>query len=416
MPLPSSLDYRERYESIPEGAKKITVCIPANNGLYFRDGGEELMFDFGETGYLVPNSIRLQFKFSITNGATRSDIIGTPVSAFFSKFETIIDDNKVEIINNFSQTNNLFVNLNYNIAQKYSNQFNFGYRVDTNLTVMNSRVLLINATATGALSMFIPCLLSNCDKYLPLWAMPKIRIILTTENINNMLTTTTTVEGIIISNPELVYECIDLGQEYDKVVKAKEKIYINSQSFSNSSVSVPLGNGNRVINFSHNFSNVRCAFVLFGSLVTALKLTESVDITNTSGSYSLTIGNRQFPQSEYSTLLNKGGIIMELVKCVNAIFGNGENMSIMNTEFNRVDNVFVPATSIDTPGKFYLPFLFECVNMSGRKEGISLKDQIISVNINQSIAQVTHRICSLILVYKSTIEIDIKNRRVNVRS
>lgn len=416
MPLPSSLDYRERYEPLPKDASRHTVSLSARNGNSFSDGGEEIIFDFHQTGYLVPDSLYLRFKLTAEAPSSGTFIL-LPFYNVFSKLETIIDDNTVDSINNYGRIQTLLVNLTMNVAQKYSNAFNLGITSSTNIENQESLTISSNTTTIVSLSGYIPCLLSNCDKLIPLQFMPKISMIFTTDILSNIISNfVTSVVGITISNPELCYDCVKLGEEYDKKIMSLGKIFIESQSFTNSSVFTRLSsNGNRNINFSSNLSYVKCAFITFSSMntVNGGKLNDAVDITNESGSYSMSIGNIQYPQVEMSALLNRSGVLMELKKCMKIVFGNGSNFSINDLEFGANDN-FVAATNPLSYGKFILPFLFEYINMRGEKQCKSVKNETITVNIKQSVVQSVNRPCNLILVYKGIFEIDLKNRLVKV--
>jgi len=417
MTLPSSLDYRERYETMPEGASTHTVSLQARNSLSFSNGGDELIFDFHQTGYLVPKSIYLRFKLSIVNASpSSSTYIILPFYTVFSKLQTIIDDKSVDTISPYGAIQTMLVNLNMNVAQKYSNQSNLGISSDPSIEFQETLFVLANQTTTISLAGFIPCLLSNCDKLIPLQFMPKISMVFTTDMIENMFATSTPINSISIINPELIYECVKLGSDFDKQLISMKNIFIKSQSFHNSSVLLMAGsNGNRNINFSSNFSNVKCAFITFSSMITVqgAKLNDAVDITNNSGSYSMVIDNKQYPMVELSTLNNKGGVLLELKKCVKAVFGNGDNFSINTLEFNRVDNI-VQSANPQSYGKFILPFLFENVNIRGEKVGVSFQNKNVVININQSVSQTVNRLCNLNLVYSAYLEIDLKNRLVKV--
>jgi hypothetical protein len=415
MSFPQELNYtKKELLPLPKTASRHTVCLQARNDLSFSDGGDELIFDFNQSDYLVPNSIYLRFQLSVVNGATLSYII-LPFYNVFSKLETRIDDNSVDTISQYGVIQTLLVNINMNVAQKYSYQ-NLGISSDTNIENQDALSIPANQTTTVSLAGFIPCLLSNCDKLIPLQFMPKISMIFTTDIIVNMFAISTTINSISITNPELVYECVKLGSDFDKQLISKRKIFIESQSFSNSSVLLKSGaNGNRNINFSSNFSYVKCAFITFSSMntVSGAKLNDAVDITNNSGSYSITIGNIQYPMVEMSALNNKGGFLLELKKCVKRVFGNNGDMSINTVEYTILDNT---TGNLYKPGKFIIPFLFENVNIRGEKVGVSFQNKDVVVNINQSVAQVVNRMCNLNLVYYAMLEIDLVNRKCIVRN
>jgi hypothetical protein len=72
--------------------------------------------------------IRYRYTLTNANGTDTSAIRGTPVYTFFSKLETIIGSTIYESITNYNQVMNMWVNLQYDVAQKYGLQSAFGYR------------------------------------------------------------------------------------------------------------------------------------------------------------------------------------------------------------------------------------------------------------------------------------------------
>ena len=74
--------------------------------------------------------------------------------------------------------------------------------------------------------------------------MPTISMFLTLDALSNMvdvLTNFETVNPLVLSNVELCFDFIELGSEVDAMVRGMgDKIYIKSQSFSNSTASILL--------------------------------------------------------------------------------------------------------------------------------------------------------------------------------
>ena len=80
-----------------------------------------------------------------------------------------------------------------------------------------------------------------------------------------------------------------------------DKIYIKSQSFSNASVGIPSGtSGSQSYVFNQRYASVKAAIVLISSSNNN-KLFDAIDITNATGSYSLSVSGVQYPQKPYST-------------------------------------------------------------------------------------------------------------------
>jgi hypothetical protein len=140
---------------------------------------------------------------------------------------------------------------------------------------------------------------------------------------------------------------------------------------------------------------------------------EAVDVTSSSGEYSLNISGVQYPQKPYSALNNKAGILQELRKCVGSIYDKTNNMAINTAEFNSVDNV---ANAVYTaPGKFYLGFNLEKLHSGALLTGISTNNSNITVNITQSTATTVVRTCNLLLVYDALIEISLIDKQSSVK-
>ena len=301
------------------------------------------------------------------------------------------------------------------VAQKYGLQAGYGYTTaGPTIEELDSRVIP-DVGETAYFSGPVPCMLTNvADKLLPLFAMPTISMVFTTDALTNIINPILTVTGITLSNVELCFDFIELGSEVDAMVRGMgPKLYIKSQSFSNSSVGIPVGaNGSQAIIFNQRYASVKGAIVSFSGAVNNKKF-DAVDITNNSGDYSLSISGVQYPQKPYSAVNNKSGILQELRKCIGSIYDKTNSMAINTLEFGRIDSV--ANTSYTAPGKFYLGFNLERLHSGSLLTGISTSNSNISVNINQSIASTVVRQCNLCLIFDALIEIDVMTRQSSVK-
>ena len=60
--LPSSVNYAEAITSIPEITTKYSVALQSVNGQSFRMSGQQIIFQFPNRGYLLPDSVYLRYK------------------------------------------------------------------------------------------------------------------------------------------------------------------------------------------------------------------------------------------------------------------------------------------------------------------------------------------------------------------
>lgn len=414
--LPSSVNYAEPIPSLPESSIKYDVALQPVNGQTFAMGGNQIIFQFPNRGYLDPQSIYLRYKAVTDNATTASNLLGCPFSAPFQRLETQFGSITVDSINDWNMVNHVLTNITMDIAQKYGMQSSYGYTTSATPTIeeLDSRII----PAAGETVYFagpLPCMLTNIqDKLLPLWAMPTISMVLTTDALTNIINPTGTVTAITLSNVELCFSFVEFGPEVDAMVRGMgQRIYVKSQSFSTSSVNIPSGaNGSSSYIFNQRFASCKAALVTFSGAINNKKF-DAVDITNNSGDYSLNISGVQYPQKPYSALNNKGGILQELRKCVGSIYDKTNNMAINTLEFNKVDNV---ANAVYTsPGKFYLGFNLEKLHSGALLTGISTNNSNISVNLTQSIASTVVRQCNLILVYDALVEIDLLSRQASIK-
>ena len=84
--LPSSVNYAEPIPSLPENATKYSVALQPVNGASFGMGGQQIIFQFPNRGYLLPDSVYLRYKLVTADATTASNMLGCP---FFRPFPKI---------------------------------------------------------------------------------------------------------------------------------------------------------------------------------------------------------------------------------------------------------------------------------------------------------------------------------------
>jgi hypothetical protein len=423
--LPSSVNYAEVLPSLPENSTRYSVALQPVNGATFAPSSQ-IIFQFANRGYLIPDSVYLRYRMTLTAGTTAAistSILATPFFTPFQRLETQFGSVTVDSINNYNQVCNMLTNCTMDWAQKYGNAFNYGYNIaGTSATTeeMDSRsvALAINATTDISLAGPLPCLLTNItDKLVPLFAMPTISMVLTLDALTNIMFNVTgfdATKGFVLSNVELCYDFIELGSEVDAMVRGMgDKIYIKSQSFSNSSVTIPAGaNGSQSYIFNQRYASVKAAILILSSNANN-KAFDAIDTTSGTGQISLNISGVQYPQKPYSTLNNKAAVLLELKKVMGSLYDRSNNMAINNAEYSYIDS---STPGVTAPGKFYIGFNLQKLNSNALLTGISTNNSNISVNIDQSTAVgVNNRQCNLILAYDALIEIDMVNKQSSVK-
>lgn len=412
--LPSSVNYATPVPSLPENSIKYSVALQPVNGSTFAMGGNQIIFQFPNRGYLIPDSIYLRYKATITTAGADA-IVACPYSTFYQRLETQIGSQIVDSINDWNQVNHILTNTTMDVAQKYGMMTGYGYAgaltVPT-LEELDGRV--VAATETISLSGPVPCMLSNIqDHLLPLFAMPTISMTFTTEALSNVRFGTS-ISAVSLFNVELCFDFVEFGSEVDAMVRGMgPKIFVKSQSFSNSSVVIPSGsNGSQSIIFNQRYASCKAAIVSFSNQGYNKKF-DAIDITTNTGDYSLSVSGVQYPQKSLSALNNKAGILQELRKTMGSIYDKTNSMSINNVEFLLTD---ASTPAVNAPGKFYLGFALEKLHSGALLTGISTNNSNISVNVTQSTATTVGHQCNLLLVYDALIEIDTVNKQATVRT
>ena len=429
--LPSSCDYQQPIPLLPENSITYNVSLNPLNGTSFSNSGQIIQFQLGSRGFLIPDSVYLKFKCAVVNGATAGcGICCTPCYSYISKVETLFGSVSVDNINSYNTVANMLVNLTQDVASKYGSQLGYGYNSATSTPTMeelDGRSIAANTTDTAFYSCPLPCMITNSDKRLPLFAMPNIMFQLTTANLNDIIFgpggVASTISSFTLSNVELVYSFIDMGAEVEMMVRNMgQKIYIKSQSFSQSSVSVPIGtSGSSNFVFSQRLASIKSAFVHFSSGNVGNRIFDALDITTSTagagfgGDYSITIGSVNYPQKPLSTAYNKAGLLQELRRAIGSIYDKSNSMSINTLEFSYLENFPTTYSTLTAPAKMWLGFALEKLHSRALLTGISSAGTNVVVNVNLQTPTILTHACNLILMYDALIEIDVINKQAYVK-
>ena len=255
--LPKEFSY-DVLESLPSGITNQEIMLLPINGSAFScaNSGTVIQFTLPSVGYLQPDSYYLKYNYQVVSTG-ETQILGCPFFTPLQRNQTLFGSQIVENINNYNAVNHMLSNVNLDISQKWGLQQTFGYNNSTaagyqvsNLQSMNGAVLAQNIT--GGWSGFLPSILSNSQKLVPLSVMPTVTVQLTLDSIANMFapanvnaiaanaTTGALAQpavvfptDFILTNVTLCYNCLTLPESLSSMLLKEDKIFIKSNSFMN---------------------------------------------------------------------------------------------------------------------------------------------------------------------------------------
>ncbi len=344
------MDYSETYPTLDPDSYNINTSSVPVNGSVFSSG--PIYVDLLKQDFLIHDSLSIRYTFSVTTTGYNAFVAGCPVYTPFYRLEVISNGQTIETIPQYNLVQNLISNLTLSSAGKYAREPAYGYTAAATTNVCNGH-LCTALTETYSVSAPLNCILSNCRKYLPLFAMPQFRLVFTLDSLTNMIGYNSTTPGspvpvsFTISNFEVCYELYHTSaQVMNSLLQSNHKIYLKSISFNNIAQTVSSGSsGTLNINYNVHYNSIKAAFLIFTSTgVSAIQQNnqfDSIDITAGSGDYQLLVGGVSFPQKPLSCSLNKSGILSELQKASTTfgqeywcIFDKQNEMDINTSQFN----------------------------------------------------------------------------------
>lgn len=437
--LPKSFKLDDPVPALPEGSNSILMsCRPVSGGSFLPSAVIDV--DLGTRGWLDPQSLSIRYTATtvVPAGAgNQSALIGTPVYTPIQRLQITANGSTIDTISQFNQTAHVMTQGLLDVAAKFGRQAAYGYTnpaltAPANIYNLDSRVTLVAASPDAyTVSAPLPCILSQCEKCLPLFAMGGIRLTFTLDTLANMFATGVmqTVgaaatyiapTSYTITNFEVCYSMIDLGMEVEQMVKGMgSRLFLKSHSYNNSATSSPAGaNGSLSFVFNQRYSSIRSAYVLPNQVI-GNKWAEIVDLTGGLGDYQLQIGNSAYPQMPLSTVNNKSGILQETYRAFQAVNPYG-SMSIDNAEFSVLASTTLANLNPYEPGKFIVGVNLEKCATADHvlMSGVSTYNTPINVIINSSAPTAGVLACNinLLLDYDAIIVIDQEARSVSVRS
>jgi hypothetical protein len=423
---PSQMDYSETYPTLDIDSYNINTSSVPVNGSVFSSG--PIYVDILKQDFLIPDSLTIRYNLSITTGTTQGFVCGCPVYTPFYRLEVQANGQNLETIQQYNLLQHMMTNVTLSSANKFARESAYGYLQTAATAACNGHQCTASTTTeTFSVSAPLNCILSNCRKYIPLFAMPQFRLIFTLDAMSNMMGYTTgTNTSFSVSNFEVCYELYHTSASVMNSLLSNQKLYLKSISFTNIAQTVSSGSsGTLNINFNVHYNSIKSAFLLFtqAGATTTLQNNQydSVDVTTGTGDYQLIVGGTSYPQKPLSCSLNKSGILTELQKAATtfgqeywSIFDKQNEMDISATNFTSA--LMAGTSSFTNCFKFIVGVHLEKMhNNTSVFSGISSQNTAIIARINCPTATTIGLNANLILVYDTLIEFDVASGQISVK-
>lgn len=426
MSLPLEVAPKVMGQLPPSTSCNSLVANPINGASFTEN--QQIIFDLVTgRGFLNPNSLYIRYKFTASGmAAPGAQMLGTALYSPFYQFQMLFNSQVVENIVDYNLYCEDLINVKTDVASKAGLSQAFGYGgVATNFSMNSVNGRLLGATPDSfTLSGPIPCILSQCESYVPLFMFGAVRIIFTLDTIANMFNSTNIPSGYTLSNVQLCYDVMTFDSAvesyYASLANQAGKVVLKSYSVATGSQPLATGSsGSFQLPFNYRLASVK-SLLLHNSPAVAPGATTgcgkhtSLDITSSNGSYGFDIGGMLYPAQSLSTVNNKAGIISEL--CL-ALFGNrniaSNSLGLTPATWN-VTSTSYPDT-YTAPGMFIVGVNTERVpSSSSMLTGVSTL--LAPINARLEINTATSQACQvrLFAIYDALIEIDVNTREVRI--
>jgi len=426
MSLPSEVAPKQLGQLPPSTSCNSMVANPIN-GSSFTENQQIILDLVTGRGFLNPASFYYRAKFTATGMAGASgQMIGCPAYSPFYQFQMLFNSQVTETITDYNLYCEDMVNLKTDVAAKQGLSQALGYGgLATNFSMNSVNGRLLTASPDSFfLSAPLPCVLSLCESYVPLFLFGAVRIILTLDTINNMFNSTNIPTGYTLTNFELCYDVINFDPAveayYASLANQSGKIVLKSSSVSTGSQPLASGSsGSFQLPFNYRLASIKSLFLhnspaLPPGPTTGNGKHSAIDITTNNGDYQFEIGGVLYPPRPMSTTNNKSGILSEL--CL-ALFGNRNIISSTLGLSPGTWNV----TSASYPDAYTAPGIFvvganveRVPSSTSMLTGVSSLLAPINVRLNINTATAQSVQLRLFALYDALIEIDINTREVRI--
>ena len=198
--LPKSFKLDEPIPSLPDGSQSNLIsCRPVSASTFQPSGVIDI--DLGTRGWLDPQSIAIRYTItSVAPAGGAIGMIGTPVYTPFQRLQVTANGSTIDSISQYNQVAHLLTQGNLDVASKFGRQTAYGYSstnpATTTIQNLDGRVTATGVTDTFSVSAPLPCLLSQCDKMIPLFAVGNIRFTFTLDTLANMFVAAGTMAAV----------------------------------------------------------------------------------------------------------------------------------------------------------------------------------------------------------------------------
>jgi hypothetical protein len=425
MSLPVEINYTMKPTALPSGTSLTSVVSAPSNGSTFQEGSI-IYLDMVSRGYLVPSSLYIRYKLSVSTDATLNPYIrGIPAYAPFARSECVIGSSIVETIQGYNQVSSMVVNTKLNTAQKVGLSASLGLLDQaTTPTFDNVDGYKLSPSVSILIPLSAPLgnMFSACQQLLPLGKMPACRLQLTLDALSNIVSVGGT--AMTISNVELCYDIVDFGPEVDaavdSMVNESGEIVIKSQGFMNSSQIVPAGlQGSTELVYGLRLASIKSLYALFVGTNAAYNPSawaSSRDITSNSGDIAFTISGKSYPDRPISTTLNKAAFLSELSNSW------GPSHDILTSNFAITQKQFYGylgsgnvADPVSHPSRFIMGVNCEKLSSNGvLLSGVSSQNTPLTLRINTSVPTAQTFNVNVIALFDALIKVNPATRQASV--
>jgi len=419
--LPHGVNYSEQLPALPDNAQVINVAVNPTNASSFT-AGSQIQLDLISRGFLVPDSMYISWTYDLTQEtAADAELRGCPVYTPFNRLDVQVGSQTVDTIQNYNVLMNMLTNLTLSVSEKYGLQAAYGYgpttaAIGADMDSLDGHLCNGALADTASFSGPLMSVLSNSEKMIPLFAMPQVRINLTLDTIANIFTSKKVPTAWTLSDVELRYKVVDMGNEVENIVRGMgQKIFVKSQSFGVSSQTLASGtSGSQDLVFNQRYASCKSIFAINGMSTTTGNQQFSSCNLAAGSSYSFNVAGVQYPQKRINTTLNRAQQLMELKSATGSVFDRNNAFAI-----NAFEASFDAVNGADTyvsPGKFYVGTSLEKLNSDSLLTGISTQNSPITYHIDLGGATAAASNITLVVNHDSIWEIDLINRDVVLRN
>lgn len=404
--LPKEIDFNQIANRLPDGSSTINVSINPINGSSFSgvSGGSQIIFDLPNDGYLDGSSMYLTYYYDFTNAAT-CDMLGACVAASpIARVDVVVSGQVIESILDANILTSHLYTMTTNVASRYGWTAAIGtgaYGLVTDFeNVSDGRTIAINEK--GSFSFPLLTCLASCDKFIPLFCMGQVRIILTLAPVASYFTLAAAPTAATFSQWQLDYKSPRFGPSVDAsvmdMVDSQGRFLLKMSSWATQATTIAANSsGTLALPFNLRYSSVKSIFAFFGTASTSgtrCRDFDSTDISGgivpgdlaaTGGTYQWSIGGFSYPQRAISTVYNKTRALQELRQAIGVIHDSDNSMCINTLEFYMGGVAGQKGTDCQSiftrPGKFIFASNTQRVTSESLLSGISTQLAPIILNI-----------------------------------